>query len=95
VAQGVMLGARALVAVRLDALAPWLDRLEPFLMGSYVDPFVDADEDHAFQIATGASLLFHPQLRLQVEAEVTRSPDPIRLQQASRNVLFTQLGAVF
>ena len=95
IARGTMIGARALAAVRIDGLAAWLRRLEPFLAGSYVDPHLDVDGDHAYQAATGVSLLLHERLRLQTEIEVTRTSDDPLLMQASRTVLYTQLGAVF
>lgn len=96
VADDLMLGARTLVALRVDGLAPWLQRLEPFVAGSYVDPALDEDGDHGLQAATGVSLLFHERLRLQAEIELTRmSDDPTRLRQNSRDVFYTQLGAVF
>jgi hypothetical protein len=95
-AQGTMYGARGLVALRVDDLAPWLLRLEPFVAGSFIDPHLSDDADHGLQGATGVALLFHERLRFQVEAEGTKiSDDSSALGQVSRFVLYTQLGGVF
>jgi len=94
-ADGTMAGARALVAVRVDRPAGWLERLEPWLGASAFDPILDDKGDHGLQGSGGLALTFTQHLRLQIEAEVTRIRDPDRLQRSSRAVLYTQLGAAF
>lgn len=90
---GAFFAGRVLAAPRFRRPAPWLDRIEPYLLASAFDPSTDHARDRLLEVASGVSVLFPRRLRLQLEG-ARRFTEPLAAI-ADGTIIRLQLSTVF
>ena len=93
--RGNMWAARAVLWWRTYDVAPWLERIGPFVGASIFDPSTAVDDDRGRQVSGGVAAKLDKALRLQLEVEKTWIDDVDLLLTSDRLALYLQLGAAF